>query len=128
MDEVSLFMKNRTEEQRVEDAKTLVVMSNRLAKTHCLPVWTICSAQQAIESKMEALEEHHRQRPAQERSPLKDESNFYDIVLSRVRTVTSPNAIEPYFADYAKGFTWPPPSAPRSLPVSSRSTPGHRCA
>ena len=52
MDEVSLFMKNRTEDQRVEDEKTLVVLSNRLAKTHCLPVWTICSAQQALESKM----------------------------------------------------------------------------
>ena len=32
MDEVSLFMKNRTDDQRVEDEKTLVVLSNRLAK------------------------------------------------------------------------------------------------
>ena len=40
------FTKNRTDDQRIEDEKTLVVLSNRLAKTHCLPVWTICSAQQ----------------------------------------------------------------------------------
>ena len=38
---------------------------------------------------------------------LQDESNFYDIVLSRVRTISQPNSIEPYFEDYHKGFTWP---------------------
>jgi hypothetical protein len=106
MDEVSLFMKNRTDDQRVEDEKTLVVLSNRLAKTHCLPVWTICSAQQAIESKMGV-----RNIIANDRlknvALLQDESNFYDIVLSRVRTITQPNSIEPYFEDYHKGFTWP---------------------
>lgn len=106
MDEVSLFMKNRTEDQRVEDEKTLVVLSNRLAKTHCLPVWTICSAQQALESKMGVKNIIANDR-LKNVSLLQDESNFYDIVLSRVRTVTKPASIEPYFADYAKGFTWP---------------------
>jgi len=51
LDEVSLFMKNRDENQRTDDEKTLVVLSNRLAKIHNLPVWTVCAAQQAIESK-----------------------------------------------------------------------------
>ena len=106
MDEVSLFMKNRTDDQRVEDEKTLVVLSNRLAKTHCLPVWTICSAQQALESKMGVKNIIANDR-LKNVALLQDESNFYDIVLSRVRTVTQPESIEPYFADYAKGFTWP---------------------
>jgi len=106
MDEVSLFMKNRTDEQRVEDEKTLVVLSNRLAKTHCLPVWTICSAQQALESKMGVKNIIANDR-LKNVALLQDESNFYDIVLSRVRTVTKPESIDPYFADYGKGFTWP---------------------
>ena len=41
LDEVSLFMKNRDDAQRADDEKTLVVLSNRLAKVHQLPVWTI---------------------------------------------------------------------------------------
>ena len=106
LDEVSLFMKNRTEEQRIEDEKTLVVLSNRLAKTHCLPVWTICSAQQALESKMGVKNIIANDR-LKNVALLQDESNFYDIVLSRVRTVSQPNSIEPYFEDYRKGFTWP---------------------
>ena len=106
LDEVSLFMKNRTEEQRVEDEKTLVVLSNRLAKTHCLPVWTICSAQQALESKMGVKNIIANDR-LKNVALLQDESNFYDIVLSRVRTITQPKTIEPYFEDYRKGFTWP---------------------
>ena len=106
LDEVSLFMKNRTENQRVEDEKTLVVLSNRLAKTHCLPVWTICSAQQALESKMgvKNIIANDRLRNV---SLLQHESNFYDIVLSRVRTVTKPEKIDDYFEDYHKSFTWP---------------------
>ena len=48
LDEVSLFMKNRDEDQRTDDEKTLVVLSNRLADVHNLPIWTVCSAQQAI--------------------------------------------------------------------------------
>jgi hypothetical protein len=106
MDEVSLFMKNRTDDQRVEDEKTLVVLSNRLAKTHCLPVWTTCSAQQALESKMGVKNIIANDR-LKNVALLQDESNFYDIVLSRVRTITKPDSIEPYFVDYAKGFTWP---------------------
>jgi hypothetical protein len=103
LDEVSLFMKNRTEEQRVEDEKTLVVLSNRLAKTHCLPTWTICSAQQALESKMGVKNIIANDR-LKNVALLQDESNFYDIVLSRVRTITKPDSIEPYFADYSKGI------------------------
>jgi hypothetical protein len=106
LDEVSLFMKNRTEEQRIEDEKTLVVLSNRLAKTHCLPVWTICSAQQALESKMGVKNIIANDR-LKNVALLQDESNFYDIVLSRVRTISQPNFIDPYFEDYHKGFTWP---------------------
>ena len=106
LDEVSLFMKNRTENQRGEDEKTLVVLSNRLAKTHCLPVWTICSAQQALESEMgvKNIIANDRLRNV---SLLQNESNFYDIVLSRVRTVTKPEKIDDYFEDYRKSFTWP---------------------
>jgi hypothetical protein len=106
LDEVSLFMKNRTEEQRIEDEKTLVVLSNRLAKTHCLPVWTICSAQQALESKMGVKNIIANDR-LKNVALLQDESNFYDIVLSRVRTIPQLNFIDPYFEDYHKGFTWP---------------------
>jgi len=89
LDEVSLFMKNRTEEQRIDDEKTLVVLSNRLAKTHCLPVWTICSAQQALESKMGVKNIIANDR-LKNVALLQDESNFYDIVLSRVRTISQP--------------------------------------
>jgi len=106
LDEVSLFMKNRTDDQRVEDEKTLVVLSNRLAKTHCLPVWTICSAQQALESKMGVKNIIANDR-LKNVALLQDESNFYDIVLSRVRTITMPDSVEPYFEDYRKSFTWP---------------------
>lgn len=106
LDEVSLFMKNRTDDQRIEDEKTLVVLSNRLAKTHCLPVWTICSAQQALESKMGVKNIIANDR-LKNVALLQDETNFYDIVLSRVRTISQPNSIEPYFEDYHKGFTWP---------------------
>ena len=106
LDEVSLFMKNRTDEQRIEDEKTLVVLSNRLAKTHCLPVWTICSAQQAIESKMGVKNIIANDR-LKNVALLQDESNFYDIVLTRVRTIVKPESIEPYFEDYHRGFTWP---------------------
>lgn len=107
LDEVSLFMKNRTDAQRVEDEKTLVVLSNRLAKTHCLPVWTICSAQQALESQMEGSKNIIANDRLKNVALLQDESNFYDIVLTRVRTVTKPDSIEPYFEDYRRGFTWP---------------------
>lgn len=106
LDEVSLFMKNRTGSQRDEDEKTLVVLSNRLAKTHCLPVWTICSAQQALESRMGVKNIIANDR-LKNVALLQNEANFYDIVLSRVRTVTKPESIDAYFEDYRKGFTWP---------------------
>ena len=85
LDEVSLFMKNRTEDQRVEDEKTLVVLSNRLAKTHCLPVWTICSAQQALESKMGVKNIIANDR-LQERLPAPER-----VELLRHRAVTGPH-------------------------------------
>jgi hypothetical protein len=106
LDEVSLFTKNRTGPQRDEDEKTLVVLSNRLAKTHCLPVWTICSAQQALESRMGVKNIIANDR-LKNVALLQNESNFYDIVLSRVRTITKPESIDAYFEDYRKGFTWP---------------------
>src|SRR5690606_6378218 len=52
LDEVSLYMKRRSDSRRVEDEKGLVVPSNRPANVENLPVWLICAAQQAIESKM----------------------------------------------------------------------------
>ena len=101
MDEVSLFMKNRTDDQRVEDEKTLVVLfSNRLAKTHCLPVWTICSlAQQALESKMGVKNIITPMTGSLRMSLLlQDESNFYDIVACpESARITMPDSIEPYF-------------------------------
>jgi len=111
LDEVSLFMKSRTPEQRDDDEKTLVVLSNRIAKHACLPLWTICSAQQAIESKM-----GQKNIIADERLKfaglLRDERNYYDIVLTRVRKITDPSAIDAYFEDYKRGFTWPDSEGP----------------
>ncbi|HQU45837.1 MAG TPA: hypothetical protein PK867_23685, partial [Pirellulales bacterium] len=69
-------------------------------------VWTICSAQQALESKMGVKNIIANDR-LKNVALLQDESNFYDIVLARVRTLTKPESIEPYFEDYRKGFTWP---------------------
>ena len=111
LDEVSLFMKSRTSEQRDDDEKTLVVLSNRIAKHACLPLWTICSAQQAIESKM-----GQKNIIADDRLKfaglLRDERNYYDIVLTRVRKITDPDAIDAYFQDYKRGFTWPDAEGP----------------
>ena len=121
LDEVSLFMKNRTDEQRVEDEKTLVVLSNRLAKTHCLPVWTICSAQQALESKMGVKNIIANDR-LKNVALLQDESNFYDIVLSRVRTITQArDASTPTSRITARASPGPTPSAARRSSGSSRS-------
>ena len=103
LDEVSLFMKNRTDDQRIEDEKTLVVLSNRLAKTHCLPVWTICSAQQALESKMGVKNIIANDR-LKNVALLQDESNFYDIVLSRVRTITKPESIDAVLRGLPQGL------------------------
>lgn len=105
LDEVSLFMKDR-DDQRNDDERTLVVLSNRLAKTHNLPIWTVCSAQQAIESKMGA-----KNIIADDRLKLvkllENDKDYYDIVLARVREVKDPAAISAYYAFYKRGFTWP---------------------
>lgn len=105
LDEVSLFMQNRRA-QRVEDEKTLVVLSNRLVHNYNLPVWTVCAAQQKIESRM-----GEKNIIANERLKLfpllNDEKSYYDIALSRVRTITDPSAPAAYYEDYKKAFTWP---------------------
>lgn len=108
LDEISLFMKDRDELQRVDDEKTLVVLSNRLAKVHNLPVWTVCAAQQAIESKPGQgvkniiAEERLKLYPL-----LQNPKDYYDIVLSRVREIKNPDAIKNYYLYYKRGFTWP---------------------
>jgi hypothetical protein len=106
LDEVSLFMKNRDEDQRVDDEKTLVVLSNRLAKVHNLPIWTVCSAQQALESKMGV-----KNIIADDRLKLvkllEGDKDYYNIVLSRVREIIDPSAISNYYLYYKRGFTWP---------------------
>jgi len=106
LDEVSLFMKNRDEDQRTEDEKTLVVLANRLAKIHNLPVWTLCAAQQAIESKMGV-----KNIIADDRLKLvkllEEDKDYYDIVLARVREIKDPAAISNYYLYYKRGFTWP---------------------
>ena len=106
LDEVSLFMKNRDEDQRTDDEKTLVVLSNRLAKIHNLPIWTVCAAQQAIESKMGV-----KNIIADDRLKLvkllEEDKDYYDIVLARVRKIKEPAAISNYYLHYKRGFTWP---------------------
>jgi len=106
LDEVSLFMKNRDEDQRTDDEKTLVVLSNRLGKIHNLPVWTVCAAQQAIESKMGV-----KNIIADDRLKLvkllEEDKDYYDIVLARVREIKEPAAISNYYLHYKRGFTWP---------------------
>jgi hypothetical protein len=106
LDEVSLFMKDRDDDLRVDDERTLVVLSNRLAKIHNLPVWTVCAAQQAIESKMGV-----KNIIADDRLKLvkllEEDKDYYSIVLARVRGIKDPTAISNYYAHYKKGFTWP---------------------
>jgi hypothetical protein len=106
LDEVSLFMVNRTEQQRWEDAKALVVLANRLAKIYNLPVWTICSAQQRIEARI-----GERNIIADDRLKLvkllENPEDYYNIVLSRVRAIKDPSSVGNYFLYYKRGFTWP---------------------
>jgi len=105
LDEVSQFMKNRDDHQRVDDEDTLNVLSNRLTKIHNLPVWTVCAAQQAPE-KMGA-----KNIIADDRLKLvkllENDKDYYDIVLSRVRTIKNPSAIKNYYLLYKRGFSWP---------------------
>jgi len=106
LDEVSLFMKDRDENQRTDDEKTLVVLSNRLTRAHNLPVWTVCAAQQAIESKMGV-----KNIIADDRLKLvkllEQDKDYYDIVLARVREIKNPGAVGNYYLHYKRGFTWP---------------------
>jgi len=106
LDEVSLFMKNRDDTQRADDEQTLVVLANRLAKVHNLPVWTVCSAQQRIESKL-----GEKNIIADDRLQLvkllESDRDYYDIVLERVREIIDPAAISNYYLHYKRGFTWP---------------------
>jgi hypothetical protein len=106
LDEVSLFMKNREERLRTEDEKTLAVLSNRLAKVRNLPVWTVCAAQQAIESKMGAKNIIANDRLKLVKL-LEEDKDYYEIVLARVREIKDPAAVGPYFLHYKKGFSWP---------------------
>ena len=106
LDEVSLFMKNRNDAQRTDDEKTLVVLSNRLAKVHNLPVWTVCTAQQAIQSKMGAMNIIADDRLKLVKL-LEEDKDYYQIVLSRVREIKQPEAIANYYFYYKKGFSWP---------------------
>jgi hypothetical protein len=105
LDEVSLFMKDR-DDQRVDDEKTLVVLANRLAKIHNLPIWTVCAAQQAIESTMGV-----KNIIAEDRLKLvkllEEDRDYYDIVLARVREIINPSHVGKYYLYYKRGFSWP---------------------
>ena len=107
LDEVSLYMSAREQSQRVEDEKALVVLSNRLAKVAHLPVWTICTAQQAIESKIAGSKNIIARERLDLIPLLNDPSAYYDIALSRVRRVTDDGAVAQYYEDYQRSFSWP---------------------
>ena len=107
LDEVSLFMQGRTLEQRAEDEKALVVLSNRLAKVKNLPVWTVCAAQQAIEARTPGVK-NIIARERLDLVPLLDKPDaYYDIALARVREVIDPAAVDQYYEDYKLSFSWP---------------------
>jgi hypothetical protein len=107
LDEVSLYMKDRTDSQRAEDEKALVVLSNRLAKVENLPVWTVCAAQQAIESTMSGVLNILARERLDLVPLLNQKDNYYDIALARVREVIEPGAIDQYYEDYKRAFSWP---------------------
>jgi len=107
LDEVSLFMKERTAAQRAEDEKALVVLANRLTRVENLPVWTICAAQQAVESMMGDAKNIIARERLDLVPLLNDPGDYYDIALSRVRTVTDPAAVDAYLEDYKRSFSWP---------------------
>jgi len=107
LDEVSLYMSGRDQNQRVKDEQALVILSNRLAKVENLPIWTVCTAQQAIESKM-AGSKNIIARERLDLIPLLSDPNaYYDIALARVRKVTDETAVEAYYEDYQRSFSWP---------------------
>lgn len=105
LDEVSLFMRDRVD-QRSADESTLTVLSNRLTRAHNLPIWTICAAQQALESEMGV-----KNLIADDRlklvTLLEGKMDYFDIVLSRVRKIKDMTAINNYYEYYRKGFSWP---------------------
>jgi len=107
LDEVSIYMKDRTASQRAEDEKALVVLSNRLAKLENLPVWTVCAAQQAIESSMAGVLNILARERLDLVPLLNQKNNYYDIALARVREITEPSAISQYYEDYKRAFSWP---------------------
>jgi len=107
LDEVSLFMQGRSGELRVDDEKALVVLSNRLAKVENLPIWTVCAAQQAIETKMAGVK-NILARERLDLIPLLSQADaYYDIALARVREVTDASAVDQYYEDYKRSFSWP---------------------
>lgn len=107
LDEMSLFMKERSDTQRADDEKTLVVLSNRLAKVENLPIWTVCTAQQAIESKMMGVKNIIARERLDLVPLLNKQDYYYDIALARVREVTDPAAVDQYYEDYKRSFSWP---------------------
>ncbi|MAT45421.1 MAG: hypothetical protein CL609_24095 [Anaerolineaceae bacterium] len=106
LDEVSLYMKQRSDQQRAEDEQALVVMSNRLTRHHNFPVWTVCAAQQAIESKSAGSKNIIARERLDLVPLLKNDDDYYSIALARVREITQKNAIDQYYQDYKHGFTW----------------------
>lgn len=107
IDEVSLFMKDRSDDQKTEDEKTLVVLSNRLAKVENLPVWTVCAAQQVIESKSAGTKNIIADDRLKLIPLLQKDTDYYTIVLSRVRQLTNPKLVTGYYNFYKRGFSWP---------------------
>jgi hypothetical protein len=107
LDEVSLYMKDRSDSQRAEDEKALVVLTNRLAKMDNLPVWTVCAAQQAIESSMAGVMNIIARERLDLVPLLNQKDNYYDIALARVREIVEPGAIGQYYEDYKRAFSWP---------------------
>lgn len=107
IDEVSLFMKDRKDEQKTDDEKTLVVLSNRLAKVENLPVWTVCAAQQVIESKTAGTKNIIADDRLKLIPLLQKDTDYYTIVLSRVRQLTNKNLVAGYYNYYKRGFSWP---------------------
>ncbi len=107
LDEVSLFMKGRSDSQRVEDEKALVVLSNRLAKVENLPIWTVCAAQQAIETKLVGVKNILADERLKIVPLLNRPDYYYDIALARVREITDIAAVDQYYEDYKRSFSWP---------------------
>lgn len=106
LDEVSLFINARPDTQRVTDEKTLAILSNRLGKVANLPLWTVCTAQQALQSRMSQMNIIADDRLKMVKL-LERDDDYYDIVLSRVRAIKDETAIGAYYNFYKKGFSWP---------------------